>query len=118
MKILSLLVNPDHAMFVSETFYLGLFSVQPLLHVFGIFQILLGVLIVLGLGRKFTYPPLLLINSVSMLAVWKSVVDPLSFVFEGSKRLFFPSLVIFAAVWVLIAFRKDDKLTLDQQLHR
>jgi len=107
------LVNPDHAMFVSNTFYMGLFSLQWLLQVFGVLQVLLGLLIAVGFCRQFTYPLLLLINTCSMLAVWQSVVDPLGFFFEGSKRLFFPSLIIFCAVLVLIAFRKDDKVALD-----
>jgi putative oxidoreductase len=107
------LVNPDHAMFVSNTFYMGLFSLQWILQVFGLFQVILGLLIAVGFCRQFAYPVLLLITTCSMLAVWKSVIDPLGFFFEGSKRLFFPSLIIFCAVLVLIAFRKDDKVALD-----
>ena len=119
------LVNPDHAMLVSNTFYLGLFSLEWLLQVFGVLQVLLGLLIVVGFQRRLAYPILLLINSTSMLAVWKYIVDPLGFVFQGSteflqqaQRLFFPSLIIFAGVLVLIAFREQDKVSLDPQLNR
>ena len=108
------LVNPDHAMFVSDTFYLGLFSLQWLLQLFGVFQVLLGLVIMVGFQRQFAYPVLLLINTFSMLAVWRSIVDPLGFFFEGSKRLFFPSLIIFSAVLVLIAFREHDTMTLNR----
>ncbi len=108
------LVNPDHAMFVSNTFYMGLFSLQWLLQLFGVFEVLFGVVIVAGFQRQFTYPLLLAINTFSMLAVWRSIVDPLGFFFEGSKRLFFPSLIIVSAVLVLIAFREHDTVTLDR----
>lgn len=110
------LVNPDHALFVSNTFYLGLFSALPLLRGFGVVQIVMGLLVAVGLGRRLLYPLLGLITGVSMLAVWQSVVDPLGFVFENTKRLFYPSLIIFAAVLVLAAFRDEDKLSLDRRL--
>ena len=70
--------------------------------------------IVAGFQRQFTYPLLLAINTFSMLSVWRSIVDPLGFFFEGSKRLFFPSLIIVSAVLVLIAFREHDTVTLDR----
>ena len=111
-------VNPDHALFVSDTFYRGLFSILPLLQGFGVLQIVLGLLIVLGLGRQFLYLPLGLITGISMLAVWPSVVDPLGFVFEGTKRLFYPSVIIFAAVLVLAAFREEDGLALARKRAR
>ena len=114
------LVNPDHAMLVSNTFYVGLFSLEWLLQVFGVFQFLLGLVVIVGFQRRLAYPILLLINTASMLAVWKYIVDPLGFVFQGSteflrqgQRLFFPSLIIFAGVLVLIAFREQDKVSLD-----
>jgi putative oxidoreductase len=119
------LINPDHAMLVSNTFYHGLFSLKWLLMVFGVFQILFGLVVVLGLQRRFSYPLLLAINTFSMLAVWEMIVDPFGIVFESSteflrqgRKLFFPSLIIFAAVLVLMSFREDDKLSLDRMLNR
>ena len=64
---------------------------------------------------------LLLINTVSLLAVRKFVLDPLGLFFTPSteflqqgQKLFFPSLIVFAAVWVLIAFRDQDRMSLDR----
>jgi hypothetical protein len=41
------------------------------------------------------------------------VIDPWGWVFSGSNALFYPSLIIFAASLLLIAFRDEDRLALD-----
>jgi putative oxidoreductase len=107
------LVNVEHGMRVSEAFYFGAFSVPLLLQAFGVVQVLAGVLIVLGLGRRWVYPLLLAVAGVTMLGVWKSIVDPWGWVLEGSNALFYPSLIVFAASLVLWAFREEDALALD-----
>lgn len=91
------IVNVEHAVRVSDSFYLGLFSSTMLLQVWGVIQTLLGAAYMAGALRRFTYPLVLLINTVSMLGVWKSILDPWGFVLEGTNALFFPSLTIFAA---------------------
>lgn len=109
------LVNVEHGMEVSEYFYFGMFSVPVLIQAFGVLQILLGVLIVIGLARTFLYPALLVITGATALAVWRSIVDPWGWVLEGSNVLFYPSLIIFAGSLVLWAFREEDTLALDQR---
>jgi hypothetical protein len=70
---------------------------------------------VLGWGRRWTYPPLLLITGATLVGVWRSVVDPWGWVFEGSNALFYPSAIIFAGSLVLYAFRDADIVALDSK---
>jgi putative oxidoreductase len=107
------LVNVEHGMLVSERFYLGAFSVPALLHAFGVAQMALGVLIVMGLFGKYLYPVLLVITGVTLLAVWRSIIDPWGWYLDGANALFFPSLVIFAGALVLMGFREFDVYSLD-----
>lgn len=106
------LVNVEHGVQVSEGFYLGLFSMPVLLQVFGVFQVLLGLLVIAGVARSLLYPVLLAITAATALGVWKSIVDPWGWYLQGSNVLFYPSLIIFAASLVLWAFRDDDTLAL------
>lgn len=107
------LVHVQHGVKVAETFYMGMATAPLFLHVFGALQMLLGLVIVLGYKRRIAYPILLVITGVTMLAVWRSVVDPWGWVLSGTNALFFPSLIIFAAAFVLFAFQVDDSKTLD-----
>ena len=54
------LVNVEHSLAVTEAFYLGIGASTLFLQGFGVAQTLLGVLIVLGLYRRYAYPPLVL----------------------------------------------------------
>lgn len=104
------LVNVKHGLTVSEHFYLGAFNSETLLKVFGVVQMALGALILLGVARRYTYPALLAITGVTLLGVWKSVLDPWGWYMKGGNVLFYPSLIIFAAALVLWAFRDEDRL--------
>jgi uncharacterized membrane protein YphA (DoxX/SURF4 family) len=104
------LVNVEHGVAVSDGFYGGLFSAPVVLQLFGGLQVLLGVGVILGVARSLLYPALLAITGVTVLGVWRSIVDPWGWVLEGSNVLFYPSLITFAAALVLWAFRADDTL--------
>jgi uncharacterized membrane protein YphA (DoxX/SURF4 family) len=104
------LVNVKHGLEVSKYFYLGAFDSAALLRAFGVVQMALGALILLGVGRRFTYPALLAVTGATLLGVWRSVADPWGWYLEGANVLFYPSLIIFAAALVLWAFRDDDRL--------
>jgi len=108
------LVNVEHGLEVSKHFYLDLFSSTTLLQAFGALQIILGLAVVLGWLRRFAYPVLLLITGATLLGVWRSVVDPWGWYLEGGNVLFYPSLIIFAAAWVLYCFRDEDTRALDR----
>lgn len=107
------LVNVEHAVGVSDSFYLGLFSAPAVLMPFGVFQTLLGALIVVGLARAWLYPVLLAITGVNVLAVWNSILDPWGWVLEGTSAMLYPSLIILAGSLVLFAWRDQDVLALE-----
>ncbi|MDP9349448.1 MAG: DoxX family protein [Gemmatimonadota bacterium] len=112
------LVNVKHGLEVSEAFYFGAFSLPALLQAFGVVQIVAGLLVVLGLARRFVYPFLLAVAGVTALGVWKSIVDPWGWMLEGTTVLFYPSLIILAGSLVLWAFREEDTLSLDRRRGR
>src|SRR5687767_4112907 len=83
--------NPDHGVVVARTFYRGLMAAPGLMPVLGALQLALGLLVALGALRRFTYPALALLTGATLLGVWRSVVDPWGWYFEGTNALFFPS---------------------------
>lgn len=104
------LANVEHGLDVSDHFFFGAFSHRLLLQAYGVAEIAVGALIMLGLGHRVTYPVLLAITGMTLLGVWKSIVDPWGWWLEGGNAIFFPSLIIFAASLVLWAFRDEDRL--------
>ena len=109
------LVNVQHGLDVSQHFYFGAFNSATLLQGFGVVQMALGALIVLGLLRRIAYPLLLAITGATLLGVWKSVIDPWGWYLTGANVLFYPSLIIFAASLVLWAFRDEDRLVVGRR---
>lgn len=107
------LVNVQHGLQVSEFFYFGLFGSASLLKAFGVLQIVLGLLIVLGAARRIVYPALVVVTATTLVGVWRSIVDPWGWYLEGANVLFFPSLIIFAAALALAAHRAEDTLSVD-----
>jgi uncharacterized membrane protein YphA (DoxX/SURF4 family) len=107
------LANPAHGVRVAESFYFGLFGAAALMPVLGALQIALGVAVVVGLLRRFTYPALLVVTGLTLVGVWRSVLDPWGWVLEGTNALFFPSVIVFAGALVVYAFRDADVLALD-----
>jgi len=108
-------VAVDHAVAVSDRFYLGLFSSPMLLQVWGVFQTAVGVLMILGLSRRWVYPAVVAMNGVSLLGVWRSILDPWGWVLEGTNVLFFPSLTVMAASLLVWAFMDEDTISLDHR---
>lgn len=107
------LVNVEHGLTVSEKFYMGAFNSALLLKAFGVVQVAAGIAIVLGVARRIAYPLLLAVTATTLLAVWRSIIDPLGWYLKGGNSIFYPSLIIFAAAIVLWAFRDEDRLALD-----
>jgi uncharacterized membrane protein YphA (DoxX/SURF4 family) len=112
------LVNVKHGLEVSRYFYFGAFDSAALLRAFGVVQMALGALVVLGLARRLAYPLLLAVTGVTLVGVWRSVVDPWGWYLEGANVLFYPSLIIFAASLVLWSFRDDDRLVVGRPAAR
>lgn len=110
------LVNVAHGVAVSERFYAGAFSSETVLMAWGVVQSAIGILAVVGWLRRYVLPAVLLINTATMLVVWKSILDPWGWVLEGTNVLFFPSLIIAAGSLLIWAFRAEDTLSLDHRL--
>lgn len=112
---------PDAAMHVSDKYYSGTLSAAALQMPLGAAQIALGALVVLGLFRRVVYPLQALVLVVGALAIWKYLVDPLGLYLLDDKTrqvLFFPSTTVAIASLVLLAFKSDDTIALDQALFR
>jgi uncharacterized membrane protein YphA (DoxX/SURF4 family) len=112
---------PSASIGVSEKYYGGVLSLDALQTPMGVLQVLLGLSIVLGLFRKFTYPIQSIVLGLGLLAIWKYIADPLGVYLlteETRNLLFFPSFTVFAATLVLLAFRDDDAWSLDKKLGR
>jgi uncharacterized membrane protein YphA (DoxX/SURF4 family) len=109
------LVNPAHGVAVASGFYFGLFGQPALMTAYGIAQIALGALVVAGALRRYTYPVLAGITGLTLVGVWRSVVDPWGWYLGRTNALFYPSLIIFASVLVLMAFRDADRYAMGRR---
>ena len=107
------LTDVEHAQRVAEGFYLGVGTGTAFLTLAGVLQVLLGLAVVVGWLRRFTWPAMAAVNGITLLAVWKSVVDPWGFVLEGGSLVFYSSTVIFAGILVGWAFTDEDVLAVD-----
>ena len=107
------LVNVEHGVRVADSFYLGIGNQALIQNVLGVLEIVLGLLVVVGLWRKVTYPVAFLVLTITAAAVWKSVLDPWGWFLEGANVLFYPSVIIAAGAAVLWGTRDDDELSLD-----
>ncbi len=108
----------EHGQAVAETFYLGIGTQAAVLQIFGVAEILVGALVVLGLWRKRAYPVAFAILLVTALGVWRSIIDPWGWFLEGSQVLFYPSAIIAAGALLLWGTIDEDQTTLDARLDR
>lgn len=113
-------LNTGTGQAVSNKFYGGVFSMDVLLIAFGWFQVVVAILIALGLFRAVTLPIQFVVNLFVALSVWRSLIDPFWLWMGGDKpdtvnALFYPSLIVAAACWILIAFRAEDRFALDNR---
>jgi uncharacterized membrane protein YphA (DoxX/SURF4 family) len=108
---------------VSESFYGGAFSVDTLLIGDGWLQVAAAILIAAGLLRRYLLPLQLIVNTFVASTIWWAFIDPFWLWMDGARpfqfpQLFYPSIIIVAASWLLIAFRDQDTWALDEVLAR
>lgn len=113
--------SPESGAGLGERYgYPGLLSAENMQMGIGVAETALGVAVVLGFLRKLTYPLQMIVLLVGAVLIWKHIVDPFGlFLFSGDdapRRTFFPSLCLFVATLVMIAFKDDDSLSLDRKL--
>jgi uncharacterized membrane protein YphA (DoxX/SURF4 family) len=109
-------ISPEAGPGLAEKYYSGLLGVQALQIAYGVAEIIIGTLVVLGLSRRIAYPSQALILVPGALMLWRFLLDPLGAWLmspEDSQILFFPSIAVAAATLALIAFRDFDRLSLD-----
>lgn len=112
---------PEAGPGLAERYYSGMFGDQALQVAYGSAEMAIGLLVVLGLFRKLAFPLQALILVPGMLMLWRYLLDPFGLYLlsrEDSQILFFPSITVAAATLVLIAFRDEDRLSLDVALRR
>jgi len=99
----------------------GIAAVAGVQLLWGVFLLVVGTLCMFGLFRRVSYPAQAVVLVGGAAAIWKYLLDPLGlylFAPGANQILFFPSLGMAAATIVLIAFRDDDRLSLDRWLAR
>lgn len=110
---------PTVATGISDRYYSGSLSADALQMPLGITEIVIGLLVCLGLLRKFVYPLQAAVLVIGALAIWKYILDPLGLYLlteETRQLLFFPSFCVAVASLIIIAFKADDTLSLDKKL--
>lgn len=106
---------------IANKYYGSFWTSEALQMPWGIFQVIIGLMVILGLFRKYTYPIQAVIFCLGALAIWKYLLDPLGLYLlndETRNILFFPSLIVAAATLAIIAFKEFDTLSLDTKLSK
>ncbi len=104
---------------LSNKYYGGFLDVQSLQIGFGVAEVIIGLLVVAGLFRRISYALQALILIPGAIMLWRYLLDPMGMYLldeENSQILFFPSITIAAATLVLLAFRDEDRWSLDHRL--
>ncbi len=104
---------------LATKYYGGFLDVQSLQIGFGAAEIIIGLLVVIGLFRRVSYLLQALILVPGAFVLWRYLLDPLGMYLldkESSQILFFPSITVAAATLVLLAFRTEDRWSLDELL--
>ena len=112
-------MSPTAGPGLASKYYGGFLDLQSLQVGFGIAEVIIGLLVVVGLFRRISYPLQALILVPGALILWRYLLDPMGMYLldkEQSQILFFPSITIAAATLVLIAFRDEDRWSLDHKL--
>ena len=107
---------PDAGVRVSTKYYGGLGAATGVQYAWGAGLLIIGLLVVLGLLRRYSLPAQAVVLCFGALSITKYLVDPLGLWLlsrEDSQILFFPSLAMAAASLLLVALREDDRWALD-----
>lgn len=112
-------ISPAAGPGLASKYYGGFLDLQSLQIGFGVAEVIIGLLVVLGLFRRVCYVLQALILIPGAMLLWRYLLDPLGLYLldkESSQILFFPSITIAAATLVLLAFRDEDRWSLDHKL--
>ena len=112
-------ISPAAGPGLASKYYGGFFDLQSLQIGFGVSEVIIGLLVVFGLFRRVSYLLQALILIPGAIVLWRYLLDPLGLYLldrESSQILLFPSITIAAATLVLLAFRDEDRWSLDHRL--
>ena len=112
-------ISPAAGPGLATKYYGGFLDLQSLQIGFGAAEVIIGLLVVVGLFRRISYALQALILIPGALILWRYLLDPLGLYLldkESSQILFFPSITIAAATLVLLAFRDEDRWSLDHEI--
>ena len=104
---------------LATKYYGGFLDLQSLQVGFGVVEVAIGLLVVVGLFRRISYSLQALILVPGAIILWRYLLDPIGMYLldkESSQILFFPSITVAAATLVLLAFRDEDRWSLDHRL--
>lgn len=113
------LINPEVGEYLSESYYKGIFSGATIHTLIGWAEVILGILIILGLFRKYAYPLQAIILGMGLLAIMPYIADPYGIWLlseDEAEILFFPSTTIFFSTLIMLAFKEFDTFSLDVKL--
>lgn len=103
---------------LANTYYGGVAADSTVQLAFAAFEVALGMLVVLGLFRKYTLIGSAVILVGGALPIWRHLIDPLGMVLfaapADANLLFLPSLTVAGAALALIGLRGQDTLALDR----
>lgn len=112
---------PEAGMGVSNKYYGGIGAATGIQYAWGAALLIIGLLVVLGLLRKYSLPAQAVVLCFGALSIAKYLLDPLGLWLlsrEDSQVLFFPSLAMAAASLLLVAMRSEDRWALDTRISR
>ena len=102
---------------LANKYYGGVGADSTLQLAFAGFEVVLGLLVVFGVLRKYTLIGSAVILVGGAFPIWRHFLDPFGrYLFanpEDANLLFFPSLTVAGAALALIALREQDTLALD-----
>lgn len=99
---------------LAEKYYGGVGTTSIFQTGFAVVEVIIGILVVIGLFRKYALIGQAVILVGGALAIWKHLLDPFGlYLHEEANLLFFPSLTVAGATLALIALREFDTLSLD-----
>ena len=104
---------------LATKYYGGFLDLQGIQIGFGVAEVIIGLLVIVGLFRRISYWLQALILVPGALVLWRYLIDPMGLYLldkESSQILFFPSITVAAATLALLAFRDEDRWSLDQML--
>jgi len=110
-------ISPAAGPGLASKYYGGFLDLQGLQIGFGVAEVIIGLLVVIGLFRRISYLLQAVILIPGAIMLWRYLLDPLGQYLldkESSQILFFPSITVAAATLVLLAFRDEDRWSLDQ----